>query len=335
MPRTTQQLPATDHVGGVDGVIPAGHALTVHEDKVAHIVSAHSRERDLVNQLIGQIGMATAISKFTTVVGLTKLKYIKENKFYRALSGTNAIDRNGEQIPDVGTWDGFCRAIGTSANKVDEDLVNLRTFGEEAMEGLTLIGAGYRELRQYRKLPQDQKDALVEVAKTGDKDAFLDLAEEIMARSQKKDEQIAEMEANYAAQSKVLENKNRMIDDQDKTIHKLKRRVEISSPDEVASDLRKEASEHAFAAEAAILGALRPALAALTEHGRENDVSHEEFMVGLLAQIELAVATMRGEFNIKLIADANPVPAWMRPDADAQIGKAFESINVPEFVNGK
>ncbi|ARO88151.1 hypothetical protein EBAPG3_010395 [Nitrosospira lacus] len=334
MARVQHQKPTPDHIG-IDDPIPAGHALTIQEERIANIGSSHSEERDLVNQMVGQIGMATAISKFTTVVGLSKLQYIKENKLYRALSGTNALDRNGERIPTVGTWDGFCRAIGTSANKVDEDLLNLRVFGQDAMESLTLLGMGYRELRQYRKLPEDQKDALAAVAKTGDKDAFLDLAEEIMARNQRKDEQLSELEANYQAQSKVLENKNRIIDDQDKTIHKLTRRVEIASPDEIASDLRKEASEHAFTAEAAILGALRPAFAALTEHGRENEVSHEEFMVGLLSQIALAIATMRGEFNIKLIADGNPVPAWMRSDADEQIEKAFESIKVPEFVTGK
>src|SRR5579871_3363457 len=136
MPRTTQQQPAADHIGIEEG-IPAGHALVTQEEKIAHIVGEHNHERDMVNQLIGQIGMATAISKFTTVVGLSKLQYIKENKLYRSLSGTNAIDRNGDKIPDVGTWDGFCRAIGTSANKVDEDLLNLRMFGQDAMESLT------------------------------------------------------------------------------------------------------------------------------------------------------------------------------------------------------
>ncbi len=33
------------------------------------------------------------------------------------------------------------------------DIANLRTFGEEALESMSRMGIGYRELRQWRKLP--------------------------------------------------------------------------------------------------------------------------------------------------------------------------------------
>ncbi|MFT4191660.1 MAG: hypothetical protein QM617_09090 [Comamonas sp.] len=152
---------------------------------VAAPVAAVSAERDLANQLLGQIQMSRAISRFTDVVSLQKLKYIKENKSYRALSGQKGYDRDGQEITDVGTFDGFCRALGTSASKVDEDLKNLQVFGEEALAQLTQAGAGYRELRQYRRLPEDEQKALVEVAATGDKEAFLELAETIIAKNAK------------------------------------------------------------------------------------------------------------------------------------------------------
>ena len=330
MARKKQQQAATDHVG-VDEAVPAGHALTVQEDKLAHIGEQYSDERDRVNQLIGQAQAFGAMGKFADVVSLAKLAYIKEHKLYKALSGKRCVTTEGKTA-DVGTWAGFLEALGMSRTSVDERLDNLAAFGEDALNNLTLIGAGYRELRQYRKLPEDQKTALIEIAKSGDKDSFLDLAEEIMARSAKKDELAADLQANYDAQSEVLENKNRIIDDQHKTLNKLKRRVETAAPDEVASDLRKEASEHAFTAESAILGSLRPAFAALTGHDSLYGDSHEEFMVGLLAQIERAVATLRGEFNLKLIADGNPLPQWLRPDADAVVDAELAKINVPDFV---
>ena len=50
---------------------------------------------------------------------------------------------------------------------------------------MSRMGIGYREMRQYRKLPEDQKLALVEAAKAGDKESFVDLAEEIIARHAK------------------------------------------------------------------------------------------------------------------------------------------------------
>lgn len=328
MPRKKQQQAATDHVG-INEAIPAGHALTVEADRLAHVGDQYSDERDLVNQLIGQAQAFGAISKFADVISLSKLAYIKERKLYKALAGRRCVTAGGKTA-DVSTWEGFLEALGMHRATVDERLLNLSAFGEDALNNLTLIGAGYRELRQYRKLPEDQKTALVEIAKTGDKDSFLDLAEEIMARSAKRDEQAAELQANYDAQSEVLQNKNRIIDDQHKTINKLKRRVETTAPDEVANDLRKEAGEHAFSAEAAILGSLRPAFAALAGH--DSDASHEEFMVGLLAQIERAVNTLRGEFNLKRLADGDPTALWMRPDADAMVDAALGTIEIPGFV---
>ena len=62
----------------------------------------------------------------------------------------------------------------------DEDIKNLRQFGEQALESMSRMGIGYRELRQFRRLPDDQKTALIEVAKTGDKDSFLELAEDLI-----------------------------------------------------------------------------------------------------------------------------------------------------------
>lgn len=135
-------------------------------------------ERDLVNQLLGQAQMADAIGKFTATVAVSKMAYVKENKLYRGLAGMH--DRDGRGLS--GTWEEFCGLLGTSAPKVNEDINNLRTFGEEALDSMSRMGIGYREMRQYRRLPEDQQAALIEVAKTGDKDAFIDLAEEIIAK---------------------------------------------------------------------------------------------------------------------------------------------------------
>lgn len=175
---------------------------------MATFQSEYSDDRDIANQIWGQIQMAGAISKFTTVVGLMKLKELKERKLYQALSGKKGIDKNGNEIPDVGTWDGFCRALHTSANKVDEDLLNLKIFGEDALEQLTSIGAGYRELRQYRKLPEDQKTALIEVAKAGDKETLVELAEEFIAKNNKEKELLKKDNDNLQADYKALSKRN-------------------------------------------------------------------------------------------------------------------------------
>ncbi|MDE9812414.1 hypothetical protein ACUS6W_17875 [Pseudomonas aeruginosa] len=163
-----------------------------------------SEERDLVNQLLGQAQMAGAFEEFSRTVRTSKLAFVKENKLYRALKGRRTP--NGSEFLS-GTWEEFCGLLGRSADKVDLDIANLRTFGEEALESMSRMGIGYRELRQYRKLPEDQKAALIEVAKSGDKESFVELAEEIIAKHtaekaelQKK---LDDVQDDYDALSKV------------------------------------------------------------------------------------------------------------------------------------
>lgn len=225
MARPKEQKAAENKIE--DG-IPAGHADTLAEtaidEKFKKIQKGYVEERDLVNRLLGRAQMANAIGKFADVVSLTQLKQIKENKLYRALSGTKGVDPEGTEIADVGTWDGFLQVAGFSRSKVDEDLLNLAMFGEEALQKLSGAGAGYRELRKLRKLPEDQRTALVEVAKLGDKESFIELAEEIIAKHAKEKESLtaenADLKADHEALGKVVEDKNKKLDQLEKQIKK-------------------------------------------------------------------------------------------------------------------
>lgn len=160
-------------------------------------------ERDLVNQLLGQAQMADAFAKFSVTVTSSKLAYVKENKLYRALAGKSS--GNGYQLQ--GTWEEFCGLLGISREKADLDIQNLRAFGEEALESMSRMGIGYRELRQYRRLPEDQKAALIEVAKSGDKESFVELAEEIIskhaAEKAELQKKLDDVQGDYEALSKV------------------------------------------------------------------------------------------------------------------------------------
>lgn len=139
-----------------------------------------SDERDLLNQLLGQAQMADAFAQFSRTVRTSKLAFVRENKLYRALKGKQGA--NGSQFS--GTWEEFCELLGTSRDKVELDIANLKTFGEEALDSMSRMGIGYRELRQFRKLPDDQRTALIEVAKTGNKEDLQELAEELISKAQ-------------------------------------------------------------------------------------------------------------------------------------------------------
>ena len=120
------------------------------------IAQGFGEERDLINQLLGQAQMAGAFEDFFRTVRTSKLAFVKENKLYRALAGRKS-PHGAENLS--GTWEEFCNLLGRSVDQVDRDISNLRAFGEEALESMSRMGIGYRELRQFRRLPEDQKSA--------------------------------------------------------------------------------------------------------------------------------------------------------------------------------
>ena len=169
-------------------------------------------ERDLVNQLLGQAQMADAFAKFSNTVLTSKLAYVKENKLYQRLKGKQTQDG----IYFSGTWAEFCNLLGLTPEHANESIANLKQFGSEALESMSSMGIGYRELRQYRKLPEDQQAALVEAAKAGDKDSFVDLAEEILSKSAKDKAtltaQVTELRDTLEAKDRVIRQKSEHID---------------------------------------------------------------------------------------------------------------------------
>ena len=197
-----------------DEALHAAHAVTLANEAELHAIKdAYSDERDLLNQLLGQAQMADAFAKFSVTVTTSKLAFVKENKLYRTLSGKKSGD--GHQFS--GTWDEFCSLLGRSREQVDEDIRNLKTLGEDALESMSRMGIGYRELRQYRRLPEDQKTALIEAAKVGDKDAFLEFAEDLIAKHAKEKESLTkkleDLASDGEAKARLLADKNAKIDE--------------------------------------------------------------------------------------------------------------------------
>ncbi|MEG0920648.1 MAG: hypothetical protein RSD57_14630 [Comamonas sp.] len=285
--------------------------------QLATITQGYTDERDLVNQLLGQAQMASAFSDFSALVRTSKLAYVKENKLYQRLKGM--MTPNGSVFS--GTWEEFCRLLGRSVDMVDLDITNMRAFGEDALESMSRMGIGYREMRQYRKLPEDQKLALIEAAKGGDKDSFLDLAEEIIARHAKEKEaqtkELEEAKAEKQATDQLLESKNKRIDQ----LERANQRIQTLPANEAAAALREEATKYLFETQAIVQGRLRAALEAL------NDAPDEEgkaqFMAGMVGQVIADLVKLRDEFNLPdVLGDSRPEwQQWADKEA-AQNGAA-------------
>ena len=285
-----------------------GEMLTANQNAVATMLAAHSEERDLVNQLLGQAQAAGAFEDFSRTVRISKLAFVKENKLYRAIKGMKL--RTGPEILS-GTWEEFCQVLGRSVDQVDEDIRNLRQFGENALDSMSRMGIGYREMRQYRRLPEDAQAALIEVAKAGDKEAFVDLAEEIIAKHSKEKTELTqrldEVNADYEAQGEVMANKAKELDSTKQELKKLQKRIQTATPDDVIKELRTEVVALHFEVEAKILGELREGFAKMAEHAAEHGQDHRAYQADLIKQLEITLATVRSEFHLPEHQDDTPV----------------------------
>lgn len=286
-----------------------GEALTANQNLMASVLDSHSDERDLLNQLLGQAQMAGAFADFSRTVRASKLAYVKENKLYRALKGKKTA--HGAYFS--GTWEDFCELLGVSHDQANRDIENLKAFGEEALESMSRMGIGYREMRQYRRLPEDHQAALIEVAKTGDKEAFIDLAEEIIAKHAKEKEALTqrldEVNADYDAQGEVMAKKAGELDQVKMELEKARRRIQTLPVSEVSGELRQEVTALAYQAEASILGSLREGFTKLAEHAAESGEDHRVFKATLVRQLELTLATVLSEFHLNGVLD--DTPAWL------------------------
>jgi hypothetical protein len=276
--------------------------------QLQRLQAGYGQDRDLANQLLGQAQAFQAAGNLLRTFGVSKLAIVKENKLYQRLSGMTAP--NGSEIN--GTWAEYCGLLGISVDKADQDIANLQAFGEEALEQMQRAGVGYRDLRQFRKLPIDQRTALIQAAKEGDKDTLLELAEDLIAKHAKEK---GELSATVEELSQDNAAKDGRISKKDQEIEKLKTkqsRLKPLSPDEEGKALLKETSTAVYEAEGMIRGVIRDGLQKLAQHAAEHDSSFEEVSSGMLNQLTRCIKELHSTLGIKEVANGDPVPAWAK-----------------------
>ncbi|OKP27641.1 hypothetical protein [Serratia fonticola] len=288
--------------------------LEATQNIMATIQSEFHDERDLLNQLLGQAQMADAFSQFSRTVRISKMAFVKENKLFRSLKGK--LTPNGSEL--TGTWEEFCNMIGISVDKADLDITNLRSFGEEALDSMSRMGIGYRELRQFRRLPEDQKSALIEVAKEGDKNALLELAEEMIAKHTREKENLAtDLEISRQTLAENKEKLSKVQDEKSDLEEKLLRRVKRETPETVGAELTQEVNilQHAVLAD---LTNLENGFTALVDHTESSGIAHAGFMTGMLDDIENQITALRQQFNLPEHKPFDPRPDWVKNGLESE-----------------
>ncbi|RFC04016.1 hypothetical protein DDJ70_25010 [Klebsiella michiganensis] len=282
--------------------------LEATQNLMAAVSGQMNAERDLINQLLGQAQMADAFAQFSKTVFTSKMAFAKENKLYQSLKGKAGQD--GTVLS--GTWAEFCNLLGYTPEHANESIKNLQSFGEEALESMSRMGIGYRELRQFRRLPEDQKSALIEVAKEGDKTALLELAEEMIAKHAKEKE---ELKADLEVSRQMLAEKKELINEMSMEREELKarliRRSSTETPDEEGEAIETETIGFKNGVLSSILD-LECNFKLLTDHTDNSGINHLSIMAATLDDIESKIIELRNKFNIPKYRELDGPPEWIK-----------------------
>ncbi|HDR1719007.1 TPA: hypothetical protein QB587_002203 [Pasteurella multocida] len=308
--------------------------LTIEQSQNAVALAAKQMTQDKAqaHELVGMIKAFDFTKKLVTVTTLKALSEIKESKLFKGLELTN---QDGKLVT-VTTFRDFCGLLGFSGEKIDQDLLNLNTFGEEFFETSQRLGLGYRDLRKLRKLPEDARSEIVDAdySEATDKEDLIEKIEELTVKHAKEKEsleaQLKTAKDNYTAQARVLDNKNKRIDQLDAELEKKKQYINTLTPDEKGGVLRKETSQLVYGAEAILRGQVWKAFETLDAHAQESGIDHKQFMTGVLAEIELVINELRTTFNLPQFADGDNTPAWARGNETPDYSDAFNAI-----INGE
>lgn len=317
MPRKPQ---APTELHASPGPVSEGHALTLAEEQQANDI-----ERDMAFEAARAVGRLESHLFHATVADRAIVEtflQVKQSKAYRAIEYRDA-EGNTRRVAHL---EEFCeRYLGKSARRVQEMVQQYHLVGAELYEAAERIGFRNQDYRALKSLPADDQDTIKAAIEAQDKDTVLRLLEDLAVKNAHEkaalEARATEAEETAAARDAVIRSKTELVDKLHEDNAKLKRRVAAASPDEIGEDLRGEVSDAAFAAEAAVRGALRLGFEALAAHAAKHGVTHENFMAGCLAQIEGALLELRGEYEVKLHPDADPRPEWTKQgfDADAAV----------------
>ena len=282
------------------------------EKALATVASVTMTEQFGTNQLLGRIQATQAISTLLETFSLVQLAQIKEGKRYKQLAGqTMVID--GTEIR-LDTWDGFCAAIGSSRQAVDEKLQNLRLLGEEALDKATALGMTTQELRKLRHLDASDQQIVIgeiEVA-AGDKEAIIDLITDMAAKHSKEREELqAKLEdqrGEAAASERIIEERNKRIDKLEKQLHKQQHRT--------MEEKRQQQMTDAGAAQILCLAPLAGLDDAIATLLGEDDAACTRHAANLLHELRAAVEDLQLKYGLGDVA--NPDDSWMQGGFDTE-----------------
>ena len=268
----------------------AAEVLTQSQNVIANIEGLAQSEFIDAIQAIARSQVHSGYEELSRTARISEMKKIKETKGYRAIKGL--INPHSAEIM-TGTWEEYCGLMGKSVDQIDRDIANFNAFGAEALEAMEKAGMGYRQMRQLRQLPDDAKGELIEAAKNGDKDSFIELAEEIISKHAKekeiRDAKIQDQAEELEAKESVAETNRRRIDELQEKIAVIKK----LPPDEKTKQICSEITALQIGIDEEIRTNFYNALETLGTHSS----NHQSFINAQLQHLDDAVKFLRAQFG--------------------------------------
>lgn len=216
-------------------------------------------------------------------------------------------------------------ALGIEVRVAQKFMASAAKFSNAASTPLLKAAGNQTKLFEMLVLDDEQIEELELTGQTGElklDDISTMSVKELRAA-------LRETRENAEAQSRLLADKNAKIDELAAKLTTKKPRVQTPPPDTEGQEIRKEASQFAFEAESVVRGKLRAAFQSLAEHAEKHGMAHDDFMAGLLCQVEVSIKQLRGEFGVKEAPDGEEVPEWLRggdlPSVGQQAGELVEA----------
>lgn len=292
--------------------------LSQEQNAVALAAKAMTQDKAQAYEMLGMVKMSDFTRKLVTVSHIKVLAEFKETKKYKDL---DIQDTKGNWL-HVTKWEEFCNALGYSREKIDMDILNLSTFGEDFLETSQRLGLGYREMRKLRQLPSDARAEIIDAdySEATDKEELLEKIEDLTAKHAKEKEalqaQLKRKSEDYEAQAKVLANKNERINKLDMELAKKTHLIDTQTPDQRGEMLREETAGISYKAEAILRGQVFQAFEALAKHSEETGIDHRQFMSGVLAEYQLILSELQQHFQLDDSPSGSDLPEWARDNAE-------------------
>lgn len=252
------------------------------------------------SRLTGRVEAFNFISKLTTVGSLSIIKKIKESGIYK-------------ELPNINTWADYCKSIGYSVNKIDEDLLNLNTFGDNLLTTVGDFNLGYRDLRELRKQVKsgnlEVKDESVvidgEVIPLDDKDELRDALDTLLKSKYKeieeKDKLLKDKEMQLSVVKETKDGFARRMDKAEEEAANYKKELEKLKNNKPSFKNVSEADAEDFQKLLTLEQDWRDLFNALKNATDDNNLSsfNKSMLGGIVAQILLMLDDFRMQLNGK------------------------------------